>query len=450
MKLSLLAKIVSGILRGEDASFSRIVIDSRTVQKGDCFIAIKGEFFDGHDFLTDIAKKNAAVAIVDRDIALSIPTILVKNTKQALIALAHFYRDSVHIPVIGITGSCGKTTTRALIEAILKECGNVLASQKSFNNDIGLPLTLFQLKPLHDFAVLEIGTNHPGEIAALTKIAKPTLSVITMIAGVHVEGFGSVENIAHEKSDIYESASIAIINADDAYADYFAKANTGKHVITFGIHHKADIMAKDITINSSGFVQFTLVDARREKTTASTDIALPLLGEHNVTNALAAATIAFALAVPIEKIKVGLETAAPEYGRLNIKKGLSGSIIIDDSYNANPTSVEAAIKILTNRSNNSILVFGDMKELGDIAEDSHRFIGECALKNGVKKLFCYGENSAFAAQAFGQHALHFMDQEALVDALKPLLTEGVTVLVKGSNGMKMINIVNKLTDSHSH
>ncbi|MDP1573711.1 MAG: UDP-N-acetylmuramoyl-tripeptide--D-alanyl-D-alanine ligase [Coxiellaceae bacterium] len=444
MNLLLLANILNGTLCGNDATFSRIVIDSRTVQPGDCFFAIKGEFFDGHDFLGDIEQKKAAVAIVDRQVALSIPTIQVENTKTALINLARFYRESVSIPVVGITGSCGKTTTRALIEHILKQAGNVLASQKSFNNDIGLPLTLFQLKPEHDFAVLEIGTNHPGEIAALTAIAAPTISVVTMVAGVHVEGFGSLQKIAEEKSDIYKTADIAIINADDPFSALFRKRAEGARIITFGIHHPADVMAKEILINENGCAQFTLLMPLCD----APCITLPLLGEHNVTNALAAAAIAFALRIPIEKIKMGLETAAPEYGRLTIKKGLSGSTIIDDSYNANPTSVEAAIKILTNRSDHAILVFGDMKELGDIAESSHHYIGECALKQGVKQLFCYGENSAFAAKAFGKNAFHFMDQQALIDALKPALTKEVTVLVKGSNGMKMINIVNQIVDSH--
>ncbi|MCX7120353.1 MAG: UDP-N-acetylmuramoyl-tripeptide--D-alanyl-D-alanine ligase [Gammaproteobacteria bacterium] len=470
MKLSELAIILNGKLHGNDAEFENVSIDSRAIKSGDCFFAIKGEFFDGHDFIADIAKKNAAVVVIDRDIKTSISSIRVNNTRKALIDLACFYRDSVHIPVIAITGSCGKTTTRALLENILKLAGNVLASQKSFNNDIGLPLTLLQLKPDHDFAVLEIGTNHPGEIAALTAIAKPTVSVITMVAGVHVEFFGSVDNIAKEKGDIYstlETTGIAVINADDPYCDYWKKLNGNHRVITFAHdalaivngsgsdYRKSDVlsivngsgsdsdrvtsivMASDVCIMEDGKAAFTLLcgDAR-------SIVHLPILGQHNITNALAAAAVAYALEIPIETIKKGLETVTPEYGRLNVQKGLNGATIIDDSYNANPTSVKAAIDILTHRSENTFLVLGDMKELGEGAENLHSEMGEYALKKGIKKLLCYGAMSAHAATAFGKNAQHFDDQQKLIDVLKLSLSENVTVLIKGSNSMKMVNIVN--------
>ena len=462
MKLSELAAILNGTLHGTDAEFLNVSIDSRAIKSTDCFFAIKGEFFDGHDFLNNVAEKKAAVAIVDRDIKTIIPTIRVENTHKALIDLARFYRDSVHIPVVGITGSCGKTTTRALLESILKQAGSVLASQKSFNNDIGLPLTLLQLKPDHDFAVLEIGTNHPGEIAQLTQIAKPTVSVITMVAPVHVEGFGSVENIAKEKGDVYstlETTGIAVINADDQYCDYWKKLNGNHRMVTFGIHNNADVMASNIEVMPDGRAQFELTingnmreinvaknggDAHGVLSCAQkviTVVHLPLLGEHNVINALVASAVAHALEIPLELIKKGLEIAAPEYGRLNIKKGLNGATIIDDSYNANPASVKAAINVLTHQSENSILVFGDMKELGEGAKQLHSNIGEYALKKGIKKLFCYGKMSANAAAAFGKNAAHFDDQQKLIDALKLVLSEDVTVLIKGSNSMKMVNIV---------
>jgi len=447
MKLSELAVILNGALHGNDAEFENISIDSRAIKAGDCFFAIKGEFFDGHDFMADIAKNNATVAIIDRDISTLMPTIRVESTHAALIDLARYYRDSVHIPVVAITGSCGKTTTRALLESILKLAGNVLASQKSFNNDIGLPLTLLQLKPDHDFAVLEIGTNHPGEIAALTAIAKPTVAVITMVAGVHVEGFGSVENIAKEKGDIYstlETTGIAVINADDPFCDYWKKLNGNHRIVTFSRDNNADVMASDIKTMPDGTMQFTLTLNGDAPAAETRFIASPLLGEHNITNALAAAAVAFSLEIPIDLIKTGLETVVPEYGRLNIKKGLNGATIIDDSYNANPTSVKAAIKILTHRSENSILVLGDMKELGEGAQNLHSEMGEYALKYGVKKLFCYGAMSVDAAKAFGKNAQHFDDQQKLIDTLKLVLSDEVTVLVKGSNSMKMNNIVNAI------
>lgn len=442
MKLSELATILHGTLQGADSEYKRIVIDSRVVQKDDCFFAIKGEFFDGHDFIVEVAQKGASVAVVDHAVVSDIPIIIVANTRKALIDLARFYRETASIPVVAITGSCGKTTTRAMLENILKQSSCVLASQKSFNNDIGLPLTLLQLKPDHHYLVLEIGTNHPGEIAALTNIAKPTLSVVTMIAGVHTEGFGSIENIAVEKAEIYAGLSedgVAVVNADDPFADYFKKIANRHRVITFGTDHQAGIMAKDVSIHADGKINFTL--QIMDKTVF---IALPLLGEHNVVNALAAAAVAFALAIPIQCIKQGLESVQPEYGRLVMKKSIMGANIIDDSYNANPTSVKAAIRVLTHQSSDPILVLGDMKELGKDVEALHAAIGEFALQQGVKKLFCYGAMSVFAAKAFGKNAFYFDDQQQLLEALKLSLTKDTTVLVKGSHSMKMKNIVDAI------
>jgi len=442
MHLSQLTDILQGQLIGEDREFKNVSIDSRTVQNGDCFFAIKGEFFDGHDFIDAVAKKNAAVIIVDRHVNSAIPSIVVQNTRHALIQLARFYRENTPIPVAAITGSCGKTTTRALLENILKQSGNVLASQKSFNNDIGLPLTLLQLKPTHDFIVLEIGTNHPGEIAHLAKIAKPTIAAITMVAPVHIEHFGNSEAIAREKGSLFENLTpdgIAVINADDAFANLWKKLSQNHRIITFGREKKSDVMAHDIQITQNGQTTFTLILPNK-----SESISLPLLGEHNVINALCAAAMAFALNISPEAIKKGLETAQSEYGRLIEKKGFTGAIIIDDSYNANPTSVKAAIMLLTHRSKNAILVLGDMAELGDISDKMHTEVGEFAKNAGIKQLFCYGKHSAQTAKAFGKQAEHFEDQQQLANALKKYLTQDTTVLVKGSRSMKMEKIVEAL------
>jgi len=448
MKYSELAKILNGKLFGNDGEFNSISIDSRAIKKGDCFIAIKGEVFDGHDFIADVANINAAVVVLDRDVDTGIPVIKVKDTRQALKDIASFYRENAHIPVAAITGSCGKTTTRALLENILKQKGDVLASKKSFNNDIGLPLTLIQLKPTHDFLVLEIGTNHPGEIANLTTIAKPTVSVITMVAPVHVEHFGSVDAIAREKGDIYAGLSgdgIAVINADDPFADAWKKTAKSHHVITFGCAKKSDVMARDIKIALNGKTTFTLVLPNE-----STEIHLPLLGEHNVMNALAAVAVAYALEIPIDAIKKGLETVQPEYGRLVEKKGFAGAIIIDDSYNANPASVKAAINLITHRSPNTILVLGDMKELGEHAAEMHADVGTFAKSRGLKKLFCYGTMTAETVKAFGKNAQHFDDYETLIQSLKPHLSPEVLVLVKGSRSMKMETVVDAITDTDTN
>lgn len=442
MRLTHLTQILNGTLIGADRSFQGVSIDSRAVQKNNCFFAITGEFFDGHDFIADVAAKNAAVVIIDRDITTDIATILVKNTRQALITLAQYYRKNTTIPVAAITGSCGKTTTRALLENILKQQGQVLASQKSFNNDIGLPLTLLQLKPTHDFVVLEIGTNHPGEIAQLTVIAKPTVATVTMVAPVHIEHFKTLDAIAREKGAIFRGLSqdgVAVINLDDDYASLWESMADYRQIITFSQSMNADVMAKNIDITEDGYVTFTLFLPDK-----STAIALPLLGEHNVTNALAASAMAYAMGASIDAIQKGLETAAPEYGRLVEKKGFAGAVIIDDSYNANPASVKAAIQVLIKKSNHPILVLGDMAELGEMTKAAHEEIGLFAKKAGIQKLFCYGKNSIYAVEKFGDNAAHFDDHATLTEALKKALTENVTVLVKGSRSMKMEKVIEEI------
>lgn len=445
MKISLLADILHGQLIGADGHFERVIIDSRAVQNGDCFFAIKGETFDGHDFLQQVEKNGAAVAVVDRDISVHIPLIRVPDTRKAFLAYAHAHRNTTQVPVAAITGSCGKTTTRALLENILNQMGSVLASQKSFNNDIGLPLTLSQLQPTHDYVVLEIGTNHPGEIAQLSEIAQPTVATVTMAAAAHIEHFANVEAIAREKGCIFQSLrsdGVAVINVDDDYADLW-KTMANKHrVMTFGRVRQADVMAQDIQSTPDGKTQFTLKTQDQNIT-----ITLALLGEHNVMNALAAATMAIVMGASMDAIKTGLETTAPVYGRMIEKKSTTGATIIDDTYNANPASVKAAIQLLAHRSKNSILVLGDMRELGDATVSMHREIGEFARAAGLQQLFCYGENTTHTATAFGKNAHHFPTHEALIQSLKPYVTKEVTVLIKGSRSMKMETVVNALTAS---
>lgn len=443
IKLSKLASIINGTLSGADGEFSDVTIDSRTVQNGSCFFAIKGDVFDGHDFIADVVKKGAAVAVVDRSVQTTIPTIIVKDTRTAFKLLGAYCRQQVNIPIAAITGSCGKTTTRALLENILKQIGSVLASKKSFNNDIGLPLTLLQLTSSHQSAVLEIGTNHPGEIAALTHIAKPTVATVTMVAPVHIEFFGTIEAIAREKGAIFENLvedGIAVINADDPFAPVLKKMAHPHRVVTFGRQATADVMAKNVIVQNTGCTTFTLILPNE-----SVSVYLPLLGEHNIVNAMAASAMAWSMGVSAAAIKQGLETVQPEYGRLVEKKGILGATIIDDSYNANPASVKAAITFLTHRSAHPILVLGDMGELGELAKTLHEEIGLFAKQAGVKKLFCYGKNMAFAVQQFGSEGMHFDNYDALISALKKEVTPEATILVKGSRSMKMETVVNAMS-----
>ncbi|HLD84618.1 MAG TPA: UDP-N-acetylmuramoyl-L-alanyl-D-glutamate--2,6-diaminopimelate ligase, partial [Coxiellaceae bacterium] len=255
-KMSVLAEIIGGQLVDDDAVYENISIDSRVIKKSDCFIAIQGEHFDGHDFVALAVEKGAAAVVVSKKINAAIPQIIVKNTREALLTIASFYRETTTIPVAAITGSCGKTTTRALLENILKQRHSVLASQKSFNNDIGIPLTLLQLNETHDVAVIEMGANHAGELAILTRVVKPTVAAITLAAPAHLAGFGSIDGVARAKAEIFDGLTadgIAVINADDAYADFWKNKNSGRRIITFGCEHLANVMARDMTST-----QFTL------------------------------------------------------------------------------------------------------------------------------------------------------------------------------------------------
>ncbi len=347
----------------------------------------------------------------------------------------------MNIPIIAVTGSCGKTTTRAILASLFSQGGKVLSSENSFNNAIGVPLTLLRLRSDYDFAVIEMGANHAGEIAYLTQLVRPTLAIITNAGPAHLEGFSDLQGVACAKGEIFQGLpadGIAIINNDDGFADFWRSLIGGRQLFTFALHHPADVTATQIVVGLDGRSQFHL-----KLLEESAEVNLPLMGEHNVLNALAASAAALALDIPIESIKAGLEAVAPVKGRLVERRGYKGALIIDDSYNANPSSVVAAIKVLSKREGESILVFGDMLELGIGTEQFHRDVGEEAQRSGITRLYCFGPNSRFAANAFGEHGYHFDTQEKLVEALKQYLHGHITVLIKGSNSMKM----NKVTQA---
>lgn len=439
MNLLKLEKIVDGKLIGNDIAFTGVSIDTRTIQKGNLFIAIKGECLDGHDYVQTALNNGAAAVLVQQKMDIDCSQVIVNDTRKALYALARFYRNEVNIPVVGITGSCGKTTVRAMVENILKQKATVLATQKSFNNDIGVPLTLMQLTQQHQYAVIEMGANHAGEIAQLTQLVRPDVAVITCAAQAHLAGFGDLPGVARAKGEIFQGLTengVAIINADDQFATFW-KTLAGNHkVITFGFSADAMVRADHIMFDDQGHAIFELHVNQQ-----AISLKLPLIGKHNVYNALASAAVAVALDISIDVIKQGLETATPVNGRLIQTAGWRGAKIIDDSYNANPTSVLAAIDVLLNQKGDHILVLGDMLELGEKADSIHASIGQVALEKGLSRLYCYGSLTEHAARAFGENAKHFATQEALISALKAVLTDQTIVLVKGSNSMKMNQVV---------
>lgn len=415
--------------------FHPISADTRTIQPGDIFIALHGNNFDGHNFVTEAAQKGASAAIVDHEIKTTIPLIKVADTFNAFGELAAQRRNALRIPIIAVTGSCGKTTTKNMLGSILPQS---LITAENLNNNIGVPLTLLRLTPEHKFAVIEIGANAPHEISYAANITKPTVAIITCAAPVHLQGFGGLDGVARVKGDILQSLTvggIAILNADDKYFNYWQSLLNGRRCISFGIKNQAIIMARDINIteHESNFILQTPAGEQL--------INLSLAGEHNIMNALAASAAAFAANISLENIKHGLEEMRPMAKRLVRKIGKNNAVIIDDSYSANPRSMEAAIKVLSLSLGQKILVVGDMGELGDNASQYHHELGIIARNLGVDKLYGLGKLTKLTVDAFGAGARYFTSRNELIASLSEILHADTTLLIKGSNVNRMWEIV---------
>jgi UDP-N-acetylmuramoyl-tripeptide--D-alanyl-D-alanine ligase len=443
MKLSELAHLLAGKLQGQDTTFDGVSIDTRTLAPQNLFIALRGPHFDGHHFSAIAQQRQAAAAIVSTPIT-ELPFVQVQDTHAALGQLAAAHRQQFSLPLIAVTGSCGKTTTKTFIATILQYHGITLATEGTLNNDIGVPLTLLRLKPEHQYAVIEMGANHAGEIDYITHLAKPTVALITNAAPVHLEGFGDLLGVATAKGEIYRGLAAegtAIINADDPFANYWRDLVTHKKTLHFGLDKTADITARDVQLDNEGRASFTLVTPQ-----GTAKIKLQLLGKHQVLNALAAAAAAHAIAIPLAVIQQGLEKTTPVGKRLCQYPGRSHITIMDDSYNANPTATRAALAVLAERVGDKILVLGDMLELGNQEQQFHTEIGQEARKLGINALYAYGKLTQFAAQAFGEEGYYFADQQQLIIALQKAVKPGMTVLVKGSKAMAMWRVVEALKE----
>ncbi len=447
MSLSKAAAAINANFIGEDIIFSGCSTDSRTIKDGNLFIALMGENYDGHDYVSVAENNGASSLMLEREVSHTKPLLQVENTRKAMGLLARIWRDELSIPLVAITGSNGKTTVKEMVTSILSRISEVHATSGNLNNDIGVPLTLFGLDKKHQYAVIEMGANHPGEIEWLSAIARPNIAVITQCAPAHLEGFGSIEGVAKAKAEIYsglQSSGTAIINADDEYADFWRKSCEHLNQFSFGIKNDtADVIARNIKIlTGRNSIQFELCCAQN-----SIEILLPLPGEHNVMNALAATACCLNLDVPLATIKDGLENMLPVKGRLQIKPGKQGASIIDDTYNANPTSLDAALKVLSQYKGNRYLVLGDMGELGETAAQLHKDAGKLAKELGVDKLFTLGKLSINTLQGFGSNSFYFESHDELNEALMNLLDEDSVVLVKGSRAMQMERVVNALTEA---
>ncbi|MGD8782965.1 MAG: UDP-N-acetylmuramoyl-tripeptide--D-alanyl-D-alanine ligase [Thioalkalispiraceae bacterium] len=434
--LSKIVNAVQGRLLGNDIVVNGVTTDSRVAKPGELFIALQGPNFDGHDYVEMAAGKGVAAIIVSRELPTSLPQIIVEDTRLALGQLANAWRMQFSIPVIAITGSNGKTTVKELTTSILSQTHNVLATKGNLNNDIGVPLTLLQLGSDHSAAVIEMGANHQKEIEYLTHLAKPTVAVITNAGPAHLEGFGDLDGVAKAKGEIYSSLTsegTAIINKDDKYFSYWQSLCAGMNISTFGIKSEADFSA----------------DKRDQTVVISTPdgevtVNYPLPGEHNLLNALAASAACRAVGANLNDIKNGLEQMHGVSGRLELKKGKSGSQIIDDTYNANPASLKVALQVLSEYPGTHYLALGDMGELGVGAEELHSDAGEQARRSGVDKLYAIGKYAKFSANSFGEQGFAFEDQPSMISEIESQLSNNVTLLVKGSRLMKMENIVNAL------
>jgi UDP-N-acetylmuramoyl-tripeptide--D-alanyl-D-alanine ligase len=444
MRLSEACAVLNAEMHGTDVDILGVSTDTRTVQSRQLFVALHGPRHDAHDFLDAAAIAGAAAALIDREVTSPLPFIKVADTRRALAQLAAHWRADFPIPVVAVTGSNGKTTVKEMTASILSQRGTVLATRGNLNNDIGVPLTIFDLGPEHDFAVIEMGANHPGEIAQLCRIARPTVAVITLCAPAHLEGFGSIEGVARAKGEIFAGLpddGLAVLNADDPYVDLWRKLAGKRRVTTFGLNHDADVSARMLASDDPGRTVFTMKTPRGEAT-----VHLHLPGRHNVMNALAAGACALAAGVDMDAVCAGLESMRAVAGRLVIGQGYRGARIIDDTYNANPSSMKAAIDVLVGYPGEHWLVLGDMGELGAEAASLHYDVGEYARARGVQRLFGLGELSRQSVAGFGSGGRQFADAENLIDALRPGLGSAINVLVKGSRAMRMERIVQALKE----
>ncbi|WP_150050455.1 MULTISPECIES: UDP-N-acetylmuramoyl-tripeptide--D-alanyl-D-alanine ligase [Methylomonas] len=447
--LSEISAAVNGQLLGADREISGISIDTRTLVAGDLYLAIRGHAFDGHDFTANAAKAGASALLVERVADCALPQILVGDTRLALAEAAGYWRRGLPVKVAGVTGSNGKTTVKEMIAAIFATQGDTLSTRGNLNNDIGVPLTLLRLNPQHRFAVIEMGANHPGEIAYTSRYAQADVSVITNVGPAHIEGFGSVRGVAEAKGEILRALGpqgVAVLNRDDPFYDFWLQhCVAGRRSVSFGFDLAADVRAQGVTsgLGPNGFdTAFDLIWAA-----GTARIRLALAGKHNVKNALAAAAVALQFGIAIDDIQSGLETMQPVTGRMQALPGKNGNIVIDDTYNANPASLQAALDALDSCGKPVWLALGAFGELGSDSAALHAQMGKVIQAKPVQRLFATGELARHTVQAFGGGGQFFDRQIDLIEALAAAAGGDEIILIKGSRAQKMENVVAALVDN---
>ncbi|MFI3119540.1 MAG: UDP-N-acetylmuramoyl-tripeptide--D-alanyl-D-alanine ligase [Methylococcaceae bacterium] len=497
MMLSEIATCVQGVLVGDDIAISSISIDTRAIKPGQLYVAIKGHNFDGNEFVAAAEQNGAAAAIVHQGIAAtamdggsvaismtarkqddcmdaggratqgvvaeveqrmeplprglmrpSIPHIVVDDTRLALAELAGAWRKKSAVSVVGITGSNGKTTVKEMVAAILSVNAATLFTQGNLNNDIGVPLTLLRLNEQHRYAVIEMGANHPGEIDYTSRYAQADVAIITNVGAAHIEGFGSVDGVAEAKGEIIRTLkqnSVAVLNHDDAYFDYWKSVAGSRKIISFGIDKDADITAHSIKTQIINHEFATTFELATPKGTLT--VKLKLAGRHNVGNALAATAACLALGINLQQIKQGLENVKPVTGRLQPLVSRLGNIVIDDTYNANSASLKAGLDVLANCPGKPWLVLGAFGELGPESLKIHEQMGELIKAGGVVRLFAVGSDARHTAAAFGEAATFFDNQNDLIEVLKQELKGDEAILIKGSRAQRMEKVAAALVEN---
>ncbi len=451
MKLNLdrIALQLKAHLIGVGIDINSVSIDSRSLQQGDLYIALKGENFDGHDFAEQAELAGASALLVEHQVKSLLPQLVVKNTRLALAELASLWRQKSTATIFAITGSNGKTTVKEMLATILAVNADVLATQGNLNNEIGVPLTLLNLSEQHRYAVIEMGANHRKEIAFSSRYALANIALINNVSEAHLEGFGSLQGVAKAKGEIVaglKSSGTAILNQDEYfYPLWVAMAGNRPHY-KFSLDDKtADVYAGDInaTIENNAFVTCFNLHTATEKIA----IRLQLAGEHNVYNALAATTAALAVNISLEQIQQGLALVSPVKGRLQPWVSRYGNIVIDDSYNANPASLNVALEVLKFCQGDSWLILGAFGELGEESIEIHRQLGQLIRQQGVKRLFAVGIEAQYSVESFGEGALFFKNQAALITALKAELKGDEVLLIKGSRSQGMEHVAAALIDN---
>ena len=461
-------------LTGADVEFSSISINSRTIQKRDIFVAIKGDNFDAHEFVSQAEENGACGLIVEKKVDCQLPQLVVAQTREALGEVALLWRRKFSLPIIAITGSCGKTTVKEMTSAILrssfKEKDSVLATLGNLNNDIGVPLTLMRLNANHKAAVIELGANHQGEIAQLVKMVEPDVALITNAGHAHIEGFGSIEGVAKAKSEIYSGLTLpasksgtAIVNIDDSFADQWIQCNQqaviegSVQLLTFGLEKTADV-STDYQHKEDGIALVLSTPSGQQS------LMLKRFGQHNIYNALAAASAALAIGCSLTEIKNGLENLPEVSGRFERKEGLNGIVIFDDTYNANPGSVKAGINALQQiaqqqeNHNDIVVILGDMGELGEQSKQLHFQLGSDIAELGVTLLLTVGDETQQTHRAYCSKmndlnknyttAKHFMNKDELLNDVKDKFHDKELILVKGSRSMAMEKVVSAMEVAH--